>query len=481
MGATRTIYRNTAFLGAAEIISKGLQFLIMLYAARLLSKESFGKFNFALAITFIAVILADFGIYTYLVREISRNRKKEAASRLFWNSFFVKVFLSLISFLVIFASLNILGYPEDTKTVVYIMWAFTIILTFTELFYSVFRGFEMMKYDSSNKIVKMIVLAAISVYFLSNGFGVFFLAISFVLSELAGLAAAALIAFRKLISFKPEISTKIMANILKEAIPIGFSNIFGMVYFFIGTVMLSKMKGDSEVAAFSAAYNIVLALIFIPTVYTNAIYPVFSRYKKTSEQFRTLYEKSFKYLYMAGLPISAGIFLLSDRIIYLLYKSSYESSIPILKIISFFIVLKFLNFLLGTILVSLDNQYKRMLGQGLTAVLNIILNLIFIPKYGFIGVAYATIITEVFLFVVYYYYVCKNLYFYNFFKILIKPALACIVMALAMKFMPFGLVLTIILSAMVYLASITLLKTFDKRDFQLISDIFKNDKLQNNK
>ena len=93
MGTARRIYKNTLYLGTAEIISRVLQFIIMLYAARLLSQEHFGKFSFALALSLIAVILADLGVGTLLIREVSRN--KELAGKYFINAFSIKAVLSL--------------------------------------------------------------------------------------------------------------------------------------------------------------------------------------------------------------------------------------------------------------------------------------------------------------------------------------------------------------------------------------------------
>ncbi|MEK6828231.1 MAG: oligosaccharide flippase family protein, partial [Nanoarchaeota archaeon] len=145
MGTARTIYKNTLYLGTAEIVSRLLQFVVMLYAARLLSKEHFGKFNFALSLSLIAIVLADLGINTLLIREVSRNKK--LAGKYFVNAFFTKAVLSLITYFIIVAVLNLLNYPQDTRQIVYIIWLFTILSTFTELFYSIFRAFEMMQYD----------------------------------------------------------------------------------------------------------------------------------------------------------------------------------------------------------------------------------------------------------------------------------------------------------------------------------------------
>ena len=238
--------------------------------------------------------------------------------------------------------------------------------------------------------------------------------------------------------------------------------------------MLSKIKGDVEVAIYSVAYNFALAVLFIPTVYTNAIYPVLSRYYKESKAgLRTLYEKSFKYLYIVGLPISVGLYLLAGRIIFLFYGDVYSDSIVALQIISWYLFLKFINFLLGTTLSSIDKQGKRMLGQSLTAVFNVLLNILLIPKIGYIGAAWSTFITEVFLFIIYYLYVSKSWYFYNFSSILIKPVIATVIMFLFIEFSNFGLILTITASAVIYFSVILILKTLDREDYSIIKKIFK--------
>ena len=476
MGTARRIYWNTLYLGVAEIVSKVLQFVVMLYAARLLTKEHFGKFSFALSLSFIAIVLADLGINTLLVREISRN--KNSAGKYFINAFVVKAALSAIALVVVVAVLNILNYPQDTRSIVYVVWMFTILSTFTELFYSIFRAFEMMFYDAFLKIVRMSLLAFASLYVLFKGYGVLAFSYTFVFVEIIVVLMALSIALSKFIKLKITLDFSFAKSLLNKALPFGLALVFGSIYFYIGSVMLSKIRGDAEVAVYSVAYNIALAILFIPTVYTNAIYPVLSRYYKESKKgLSLLYEKSFKYLYIIGLPISVGLYLLAGRIIYFFYGASYSGSKIALQIISWYLFIKFLNFLLGTVLSSIDKQNKRMLGQGLTAIFNVLLNILLIPLIGYVGAAWSTFATEVFLFVLYYFYVSKSMYFYNFTVILMKPAIAVVIMSLAVEFLGFGLVATALFSALVYFAVLFILKTFDKDDYSILKTIFRNEKI----
>ena len=333
----------------------------------------------------------------------------------------------------------------------------------------------MMHYDAFLKILRMVLLTFAGLYALFKGYGVFLFSAAFVLVEFIVVLIASLIALTRFIKLKMiAIDFSFISSIFKKALPFGLAFIFGSIYFYIGSIMLSKIKGDVEVAIYSVAYNFALAVLFIPTVYTNAIYPVLSRYYKESKAgLRTLYEKSFKYLYIVGLPISVGLYLLAGRIIFLFYGDVYSDSIVALQIISWYLFLKFINFLLGTTLSSIDKQGKRMLGQSLTAVFNVLLNILLIPKIGYIGAAWSTFITEVFLFIIYYLYVSKSWYFYNFSSILIKPVIAAVIMFLFIEFSNFGLILTITASAVIYFSVILILKTLDREDYSIIKKIFK--------
>jgi len=480
MGTVKRIYWNTVYLGTAEIVSRILQFLVMLYAARLLSKEHFGKFSFALSLSLIAIVLADLGINTVLIREVSRNKK--LAGKYFVNAFFTKAVLSFITYFIIVIVLNLLNYPQDTRQIVYIIWLFTILSTFTELFYSIFRAFEMMQYDAFLKILRMTLLTIASLYVLFRGYGVFAFSRTFVFVEIIVVFAALLIALSKFIKIKPLFDFQFTKSLLRNALPFGLAIVFGSIYFYIGSVMLSKIRGDAEVAIYSVAYNIALAILFIPTVYTNAIYPVLSRYfKESKDKLKILYEKSFKYLYIIGLPISAGSYLLAERMIFFFYGNTYAASVLALQIISWYMFIKFLNFLLGTILSSIDRQDKRMLGQGLTAGFNVLLNLLLIPKTGYIGAAWATFATEIFLFILYYLYVSKNFYVYNFSKVLFRPLIAVAVIFFVIKFANVGLVMTIFFSAVAYFAVLFVLKAFDKGDYIIIKAIFQNENIRQNR
>jgi O-antigen/teichoic acid export membrane protein len=164
---------------------------------------------------------------------------------------------------------------------------------------------------------------------------------------------------------------------------------------------------------------------------------------------------------------------LAGRVSIFVYGRDYSNSTLPLQIVASVLFLKFINFLCGYVLASINEQNRRMFGQGLTAGFNVLANIILIQKMGYIGAAYAALLTEIFLFVLYYWYVSKLFYVFNFAPILVKPLLAAVGMFMFIKFANFGLTMTIILSAIVYFILIFLLRTFEKDDYDILNKILR--------
>ena len=88
--------------------------------------------------------------------------------------------------------------------------------------------------------------------------------------------ATFIVVMTKFVKIELDIDFAFVKKIIKLAFPFTLSVVFAGIYFYIDTIMLSLMKGDVPVGIYSASYNIALALLFIPGMYTFAIYPIIS-------------------------------------------------------------------------------------------------------------------------------------------------------------------------------------------------------------
>ena len=95
------------------------------------------------------------------------------------------------------------------------------------------------------------------------------------------------------------------------------------------------------------------------------------------------------------MPVVIGLFLFSGPIVRILGGEDFLSSALPLRILSFVVGLVFLNNLSGKALIALDLQKAGMKIYIFGAILNILLNLLVIPRYSYIGASVTTLITEV--------------------------------------------------------------------------------------
>ena len=466
----RRITANFFSLVSSQIISRAIQLVIFVYLARVLGKTEFGIFSFGLAFSLLFMIIADFGLSTLITREISRDKK--SASKYLSNSIIIKLLLSAIAFVFAYLFLNIAGYSEEVKTIAYIMLGFALMQSFTEINYSIFRAFERMHYDAFTKILRMLILAGAIFYLIKNNYGLLASSLAFLATEFIILVIAFFITYTRFIKISFKFDYDFSRNLLKKSSFFCLSLVFASLYLYIDVVMLSKMRSTTEVGIYSAATNIIIALIFIPQMYSNSIYPVISRFYITSRKsLQFAYEKSFKYLSIIGLGAAAGIYSLSEKIILFLYGWEYSESAVVLAILTVYLFLKFPNPMTGIILVSINKQKSRLFTQGIAAVTNIALNFILIPPYGIIGAAVATVLTEIIFTIIYYSFIIKygfNLKFLT--KFMHKLIIAGVIMIFIISYIG-NLFLAVFVGVVTYSTILFLLGIIDKEDKILFNKI----------
>ena len=194
----------------------------------------------------------------------------------------------------------------------------------------------------------------------------------------------------------------------------------------------------------------------------------------SKDSLKIIYEKSFKYLFILGLPITIGTTLLADRLIHLFYGEQFNNSVIILQILAWDILLIFLYWSLTVTLVSINKQNKVIIIAFLTAIINITLNIALIPSFSYIGAAIATIISEIFLISSYLYFNSRYIYSIKIHKIIPKPIIACTLMGIFIyQFNNINLFVLIMLAIILYFTSLFLLKGFSNDDIQVLKKLLK--------
>jgi O-antigen/teichoic acid export membrane protein len=163
--------------------------------------------------------------------------------------------------------------------------------------------------------------------------------------------------------------------------------------------ILQRFRPYSEVGYYTFAYKPFESLLFIPFALRSVVFPVLSVYHRRSpERVLPLAEKFFKALVILGWPITVGVFLLAPQFNSLL--NLYPGSEPALQILSLAIVFMFADNTFAATLNAIDKQNLFAFVAMVGLVINVGVNLIVIPRYGYLGASWAVVVTEAALVVV---------------------------------------------------------------------------------
>ncbi len=465
----RRVAKNIAALFTAHFVVAFLLLALSVVIARTLGDVAFGKYSFVIALTAIFAIFSDLGYNTLMVREVARDPAQ--AGRYLKNILGIRLVLSLIIFTAIVIIINATGYHADMKNLIYVFAIYTLILSISDVFKMVFRASERMQYESAITMISNIVRVVLGVSVLLRGYGLMGIALVFLLYSLLDLLLSFLVCKTRFVRPGVALDPGFWKGTVIIALPMGLVTILSLIYIRTDTIMLAIMGGVAVVGWYNAAYNLVLGFTPIPHLFMNAILPLMSRLHVSSKDSLVMgYEKALTYLLISGLPIAMGMSLLADEIILLLYGEGFANSVIALEILAWDVLLIFICLPLGFMLVAINRQNRMAVIVGGCALLNIVLNLILIPGFSYIGAAIATLITETVLFLAYFYVISKYLYKLPLHKIVMRPLIATAVTALFIHLCSgLNLVVIIIYATVLYLVVLYLIGGFDKKDRRLLS------------
>jgi len=469
----RRVAKNTATLIITDVISKILGLFFIMYTARYLGAEGFGLLSFALAFTGMFVVFTDIGLQQLTIREVARD--KLLAKKYIDNVAVIKIILAVITFILIALIINLIGYPEQKIKVVYLISLSTIFTSFTGMFNSIFQAYEKMEFISVGRILNSVLLLSGALFAMNQSFSVIGFANLYFLTSIIVLVYSFIVCIWKFVLLKMEIDLGFWKLTIKEALPFALSGIFVAIYFWIDSVMLSLMKGDEVVGWYNAAYRLVYVLLFIPAAYFSSIYPTMSRFFKASKNsLRLSYEISLKGVMIIAYPIALGVTFFAPEIILLIYKDEFIPSIPALQILVWAVFFSFLAHATVYTLNSINRQIIYTKITFLTMALNVVLNLVFIPAFSFIGASFTTLFSEFIGFSLMFYYL--KVYFrdsirYNF---MIKfIAIMLIILTILLSFEKFiNAEISFAISMVAYIGFVFFSNIFTKKDMDLFRQIF---------
>ena len=184
-----------------------------------------------------------------------------------------------------------------------------------------------------------------------------------------------------------------LKNFLKETWPMGvYMILFSGYDRAVDSVLIKQMIGVTDLAYYGLAYKIYGNLIQPAYFLINSVFPLMSG---KTENKRKLFWQTTGLMFLGALIVAPTIYLLSPVIIKVLAGGEFVASIKILRILLVAMVFAYLGHLVGFTLIAKGKQKIILFIGIISLIVNIGGNLLFIPRFGIVGAAWVTVVTEV--------------------------------------------------------------------------------------
>lgn len=395
---------NNAILNLIKTFSSIVFPLITFpYVSRVLLPEGVGKYNFANTYVSYFSLVASLGITTYAIRECSivRDDKKQL-ERVSSQIFSINVCSMLIAYTLLFLSLICFRKLDEYRLL--------IVILSTSIFFTIMgadwlnSAFEDFKYITIRTVFFQIVsLVALFLFVKSPADNIYYAMIT----ALASGGASILNVFyrrkycrvRMLFSIKEMGWKKHFPSIVLLFVMILVQTIFSSS----DITMLGIMRSDYEVGLYSTATKIYTIMNQIMASILWVMLPRLTGYfaEKNYIEINKLLKKCIQFMMGLGLPCIIGGFFLSDEIVTIVGGTEYIEASVYLKIlmVSLFFALIGGNIMGNMILLPAKKEKYFLQACVVAAIVNIVLNMIFITEYGALAASITTVIAHVVLFI----------------------------------------------------------------------------------
>lgn len=386
------ILKQTSFQLLGKAITSLSTIFSLIIITRYFSESGVGIYTLALNYLAFFYLIADFGINADIISKFSSDNLERVWQKLFG----MRIILALALIIIALFLINFYPGANDQFKMAVLIGSLTIL--FSAIFVTANAFFQkQLRYDLSIIASSFgAALTLLSLFFLSqSSFPLPYLMFSsFIGWFICALVALSLV--KKFIKIAPLFDLSFFKKTLKDVWPISATLIINALYFRIDSFLIPLSHSFADAGVYNLSYSIFQTALVIPTFIMNSYYPLML------EQFERSRFKFFKSLNLAiWVMLALGIlgtiltYFLSPFLIYLItWGKGFLGSVQALQILSLSFPAYFVSALLIWTLVVLK-KYKLMLLIYLIGLgTNLVLNIIFIPKYSYFAAALITGVSE---------------------------------------------------------------------------------------
>ena len=383
---------NTSWMALEHFVKIIAAIFVTAYVARYLGASQFGVFSYALAFVVIVESLSKLGLDNILVRELVR--RPEEKSILLGTAFRLRVFSAAASFLVLMG----VSFLETDRVSSQILQIFTLAVLCQpfDLADQYYQSLVHYKVISKIRVAAVFVVSIFKVWGVYLGYSLSFFVWMFVLeSFLRGILFFYLLTISQDLKYLTTFSKGVAKRFAKDCWPELCSGFMWLLYMRTDQVMIKNiLEESSSVGIYSVVVRLTEAWGFIPVILGNSLFPKIVSIKKSgSQKYRTMLRQFYQVNIYIALVIISLCLIFSEKVILTLYGPAYIEASSVLKlhIWSLLFVSMFISSARWFFVENL--QIYRLLFTLCGLLFNILLNFIFIKRYGLFGASFASVVS----------------------------------------------------------------------------------------
>lgn len=389
-----TVIRNAIIQFINKFLVSVLYIIDSILIIRFISKDVFDQYSVVMTYIFILTIFTDIGINTMVLKEYSKEEK--FLSRYFPKILFIHVLLSAGVVIVGSLPLLFINYTNDIKQAILVGLLIIIFASFSRAILLVVQ--YLLKYrlkaiaEIVGKLVSTSLIIALIFYYERIGVSniIYIMVIGALTSSLT-------IYFLLPVKFRIKdlwCDYKFMKNVLYMSIPFSSTLLVNALMVQQDKFLLSILAEPSDVGQYNVAYKVFEFILVIPAYLMNGLYPVLLKNRSNVHLYLKMFKKVIFLLFIISIIILLVGLYFSDFFFLLVWGQEFLQASTIFKILVIGTPIFFLTSPLQMYIVLETNVKKLPIVYAIGLIINLILNIVFIPRFESNGAAIVTIISE---------------------------------------------------------------------------------------
>jgi O-antigen/teichoic acid export membrane protein len=388
----RRLARSVAALWSARALALALQLVSFAIVASHLGPRRFGIYAFALAIAELLRILTNFGFETVVTRDVAQHPEREG--ELVPAFLHLRVMTGFAAFGLLALLLFGVGYAEEQREAALVAGTLLVLLSPEGMIVALQVRLAIGWVAAADVVRACVILGGTIVLAQTDAGSVPFVWL-YVVAGVIATAIPAVVALRRA-AFDWRPRPQLWVALVRTAWPIGLAGLFIALYYRMDMVMLARLKSADDLGQYGAAYRFLETFAVLPALAMTVIAPVLARsFTESRDVLRRRFGRTVHLVTVLVVPVAVAGALTAWRLLPSLPGfGDYEGAGIALSILSPGAAALFLATVAQGMLVAAHLQARLLRLAAYGVAVNLVLNVLLIPPFSYIGAAAATTATE---------------------------------------------------------------------------------------